>query len=120
MLLSIPSSSVLRNLEDLRIGVSLNGTRLSGSIPSSLSNLTKRWRLNIGSTDHMTGSIPLWLGGLTHLHHLNLRGNVFTAGGGWTGSIPSSLGNLTKLITLELSDNELAGAIPFSLGYESG
>ena len=114
---SIPSSlGNLRNLEDLYIGAGLNGTRLRGSIPSSLSNLTKLWRLNIGSTDHMTGSIPLWLGDLTNLQHLNLRGNVFTAGGGWTGPIPSSLGNLTNLVNLELSDNDLTGPIPSSLG----
>ena len=103
---SIPSS--LGNLTNLEM-LWLADNELTGSIPSSLGNLTnlKWWYLH---GNELTGSIPSSLGNLTNLEGLWLRSNELT------GSIPPSLGSLTNLKQLHLSSNKLTGSIPSSLG----
>ncbi len=103
---SIPTS--LSNLSNLtRLGLSSN--QLTGSIPTSLGNLSNLTWLYLDS-NQLTGSIPTWLGNLSNLTGLNLRSNQLT------GSIPTSLGNLSNLTQLYLHGNQLTGSIPTLLG----
>ena len=103
---SIPSS--LGNLTNLQ-SLGLSENQLTGSIPPSLGSLTNLQSLQLFE-NQLTGSIPASLGSLTNLQSLGLSGNQLT------GSIPSSLGSLTNLQHLNLEDNELTGSIPSSLG----
>ena len=87
----------------------LGENRLSGSIPSSLGDLSELNYLDLGS-NQLSGSIPASLGDLSNLLSLGLSGNNLT------GQIPPSLGNLSKLRGLSLNFNNLTGRIPGSLG----
>ena len=86
----------------------LFNNRLSGSIPSSLGNLTNLQELWLFDNE-LSGSIPSSLGNLTNLQGLWLFDNELS------GSIPSSLGNLTNLQGLGLRNNQLSGCIPAGL-----
>ncbi|KAJ0666556.1 putative non-specific serine/threonine protein kinase [Helianthus annuus] len=57
----------------------------------------------------LTGSIPLWLNGLTQMQLLDLSWNDLT------GTIPAYLGDFKSLFYLDLSNNSLSGEIPKSL-----
>ncbi|MFS8030655.1 putative protein kinase RLK-Pelle-LRR-Xb-1 family [Helianthus anomalus] len=57
----------------------------------------------------LTGSIPLWVNGLTRLQLLDLSWNDLT------GTIPTFLGEFKSLFYLDLSNNSLSGEIPKSL-----
>ncbi len=103
---SIPSS--LGNLTNLQY-LYLYQNQLSGSIPSSLGNLTNLQYLYLYQ-NQLSGSIPSSLGNLTNLFDLHLANNQLS------GSISSSLGNLTNLKYLHLANNQLSGSIPSSLG----
>ena len=61
------------------------------------------------SGESLSGSIPLSLGRLFELTHLNLSNNSLT------GNIPRELGWLENLEELRLSGNSLTGCIPLSL-----
>ena len=87
----------------------LDANQLSGSIPSSLGNLTRLEELWLGENG-LLGSIPASLGDLTNLTILSLHSNQLT------GTIPASLGDLTNLTILVLHENQLTGPIPTSLG----
>jgi len=89
--------------------LALGSNQVTGSIPSSLGNLTNLQFLDL-SINQLTGNIPPQLGSLTNLVLLGLFDNQLT------GSIPSQLGNLTNLQTLYLNNNQLTGNIPLSLG----
>ena len=103
---SLPSS--LGNLTNLQeLGLRFN--QLSGSPPSSLGNLTNLQELWLGY-NQFSGSPPSSLGNLTNLQRLDLSWNQFS------GSPPSSLGNLTNLQRLDLSWNQFSGALPTWLG----
>ena len=88
--------------------IELQKNNLSGSIPSSLGNLTSLEILNL-DTNQITGTIPTQLGDLENLQFLHLDGNKLT------GPIPIELGNLTSLTLLYLADNQLSSAIPTQL-----
>ena len=66
-------------------------------------------RIQLGS-NHLTGTIPPELGGLSSLQFLELNANQLT------GTIPPELGNLTNLQYLHLASNQLTGIIPPELG----
>ena len=99
---SIPSSiGNLTNLNTLILG----GNQLSGEIPLEITNLINLTTLNL-QTNQLTGSIPYGIGNLINLETLSLLGNQLT------GEIPSGIGSLTNLIELSLSSNQLSGIIP--------
>ena len=115
------------------IELNLDSNQLTGTIPSSLGNLSELTSLFLHS-NQLTGSLPSSLGGLSNLEVLSLGGNQFTGqipsslgglfnltgmylwGSELTGPVPSWLGNLGKLEVLSLSENQLTGTIPSSLG----
>ncbi|CAI7924448.1 unnamed protein product, partial [Closterium sp. NIES-53] len=84
-------------------------TRISGSIPSSISALRKLQVLRLPSAE-LTGSIPDGITLLTDLTHLNLASNQLT------GSIPEELGALSNLRIMYFLNNNLAGPIPSTIG----
>ncbi|XP_076884006.1 receptor-like protein EIX2 [Bidens hawaiensis] len=58
----------------------------------------------------LSGDLPLQLGNLKNLVHIDLYGNSIS------GLIPDSLGDLSSLQTLELGFNSISGPIPDSIG----
>ena len=91
------------------VGLALAGNNLSGTVPASLSTLTKLTSLDL-SYNGLSGAIPPGLRGLSQLTTLDLSAN------GLSGAIPPELGDLSSLDELYLHDNELSGAIPPELG----
>ncbi|KAH9768663.1 putative leucine-rich repeat receptor-like protein kinase [Citrus sinensis] len=82
---------------------------LSGSIPSEITALPMLQTLELPS-NNLTGIIPLEMGRLRNLIHLNLFDNHLM------GHIPPTLGRLSKLKILNLSSNSLVGIIPSEMG----
>lgn len=103
---SIPSS--IGNLTSMDI-LYLNNNLLSGSIPAEIGNLTLLNQLLLNNNS-LSGSIPTEIGNLTLLTFLYLHTNQFT------GSIPSSIGNLTNLTRLYLYSTDVSGSIPTEIG----
>ncbi len=91
------------------VALDFSGSKLSGTIPPELGNLTALDYLHLGN-NQLTGPIPSELGSLTRLEYLYLLGNELS------GTIPPELGNLTALDYLRLGDNQLSGTIPAELG----
>ncbi|XP_073278623.1 polygalacturonase inhibitor-like [Primulina huaijiensis] len=84
-------------------------TNLTGTIPRSITKLTKLTSLTISWTN-VSGPIPSFLGELKNLTFLDLSFNNFS------GSIPPSLAELRNLGGLRLDRNKLSGSIPDSFG----
>ncbi|KAJ0965458.1 hypothetical protein J5N97_026596 [Dioscorea zingiberensis] len=95
--------------ENLVIGLGTPSQSLSGTLSSSVGNLTNLEILLL-QNNNISGPVPPELGKLSKLHTLDLSNNCFT------GEIPSSLGQLRSLEYLRLSNNSLYGAFPLSLG----
>ncbi|KAL3525848.1 hypothetical protein ACH5RR_014220 [Cinchona calisaya] len=85
-----------------------SGNQITGTIPSSIGNLTSVVALNL-SWNLLQGPIPSSFGQFKDLRFLSLAGNNLT------GSIPTSLGQLYYLEVFELSSNSLSGEIPKDL-----
>lgn len=115
------------------VGIDLFRSRLSGTIPPQISQLTELKNLKISNNniaggippelctlnnletlvligDNLQGSIPNQIGQLTSLQLLDLAGNSLT------GGIPPELGLLTNLKNLNLGGNRLSGSIPNEIG----
>jgi len=90
-------------------GIDLTNNVLSGSIPTSVGDLTNLTWLSLGMNS-LTGPIPAEIGNLTNLQALRLWINQLD------GSIPDEIGNLTNLRDLGLGANRLSGSIPSSIG----
>ena len=103
---SIPAS--LSNLSKL-VSLNLLSNRLSGSIPASLSNLSNLKYLAL-NYNQLNGEIPVSLRNLSKLEYLFLDFNQLT------GIVPASLSNLRNVKRLILSANHLSGTIPTSFG----
>lgn len=88
----------------------LGENNLTGTIPASLSNLSKLQCLDL-SFNSMYGSIPAGLGFLSNLSRLGLSNNNLKQ------RIPDSFGMLSKLVFFDLSANELDGYLPISVFY---
>ncbi|XP_072970805.1 receptor-like protein EIX1 isoform X2 [Typha angustifolia] len=92
------------------IYLSLSKNLISGSIPSSICELTNMWVLDL-SANHLSGELPrCWLQG-SRLHMMDLSNNNIT------GEIPPSMGSLTLLQSLELYGNNLYGELPSELQH---
>ncbi|WP_158594718.1 Ig-like domain-containing protein [Ulvibacterium marinum] len=88
----------------------LRSNNLTGTLTSTLENLSDLTKLYLSNSNGLTGSIPSSLGNLLNLTELHLNNN------GLAGSIPATLGNLTNLTLLALNNNNLIGNIPSTLG----
>ena len=82
---------------------------LTGSIPVKLGDLASLIHLDISHT-RITGSIPAEFGSLSALKHMLLQETELS------GPIPSELGELSNLVRLNLSSNQISGSIPAELG----
>jgi Leucine-rich repeat (LRR) protein len=98
------------------IFINLRGNHLVGTIPSEIGGLTALQGLYLDS-NKLSGSIPTTVGSLSNLVELTLS-NAPTAVdlNQLTGPIPASIGSLSKLQTLVLSGNALNGPIPQEIG----
>ena len=90
------------------IRLNLEGSQLSGQIPTELSGLSNLTWMNL-SHSQLTGGVPSQLGNLSRLEWLSLDNNQLT------GTVPPQLGNLHNLEGLHLSGNQLTGCIPAEL-----
>ncbi|XP_042499522.1 MDIS1-interacting receptor like kinase 1 [Macadamia integrifolia] len=99
--LSFSACNYLPYLETL----DLADNSLAGSIPTSLSNLTRLRRLGL-SGNFFSGEIPTSIGSLFALEELYLDHNQLQ------GSIPASFKGLSSLKRLELQGNKLSGEFP--------
>ncbi|KAG6642339.1 hypothetical protein CIPAW_09G135900 [Carya illinoinensis] len=85
--------------------VSLLGSRLSGSIPKELGNLSSLKYLNL-EANQFSGTVPSELGKLVNLETLMLSSNNLS------GNLPKELGGLKNLTDFRINDNILNGTIP--------
>ncbi|KAK8986498.1 hypothetical protein V6N11_010054 [Hibiscus sabdariffa] len=97
----------LGNLTHLQV-IDLTRNYLSGSIPSSLSQLPLTNLSLLGN--RLSGPIPPEIGDISTLQDVVLEDNLLG------GSLPSNLGNLGRLDRLLLSANNFTGTIPESFG----
>ncbi|XP_022880545.1 LRR receptor-like serine/threonine-protein kinase RCH1 [Olea europaea var. sylvestris] len=84
----------------------LSGRSLTGSLPLSLTNLTKLSSLPITDSNLCGHILPYFLTNWTQLTVLMLKNNSFT------GEIPFEIGLLTNLTYLNLSGDRFSGYIP--------
>lgn len=82
---------------------------LQGQLPATLADLPHLRVLDLHN-NALTGPIPLELGRLSALEHLDFSANQLN------GSIPVTLGDLPALSALYLPYNQLSGAIPAEIG----
>ena len=111
-----------------------NNSDLTGSLPSSLANITEIRKLQF-LQNNLSGTIPSTIGTLTHLMVLNFGENLissplpnelFTLGQletldlgenpNLTGSIPSEIANLTSLRHLWFPQSNFSGPLPPEIG----
>eukprot|EP00850_Spirogloea_muscicola_P017620 SM000153S01609 [mRNA] locus=s153:192329:197990:+ [translate_table: standard] len=104
---SVGAAAAPRPVDTLRLPINLQlpGQQLTGTMPSSLGNLTSLTTLHLYN-NNLSGSIPPTLGNLAQLSLLNLDNNTLT------GSIPTTLCQLSQLTLLHLAINKLTGTIP--------
>lgn len=88
--------------------LSLVGNRFTGTIPSSISELTQLTQLKLGN-NFLTGVIPEAIRSLKNLTYLSLEGNKLG------GNIPDFFSSFNNLRILELSRNKFSGKIPPSI-----
>ncbi|OMO80094.1 hypothetical protein CCACVL1_13174 [Corchorus capsularis] len=84
------------------IYLDLSNTNLTGTIPSSLQNLTQIAYLYL-KANGLDGQIPPWIGNLRKLVEITLSANFLT------GPVPESIFKLQNLQVLDLQINQLNG-----------
>ncbi|XP_064959128.1 receptor-like protein EIX2 isoform X1 [Musa acuminata AAA Group] len=98
---SIPESiGNLRNLEELY----LSHNSITGHLPPSIGNLENLQAMYL-QNNFITGRIPATVGGLRSLRRLDMSSNSLT------GNIPRGMGSLCNLEYIDLSDNNVAGEL---------
>uniref|UniRef100_A0A453JL54 Protein kinase domain-containing protein n=1 Tax=Aegilops tauschii subsp. strangulata TaxID=200361 RepID=A0A453JL54_AEGTS len=111
----------------------LSGNHFTGTIPSSISNISSLISVGFDS-NRFSGYFPPTIGKLGALQYLNLNNNKLEANDnkGWefitslancsycdnriSGSIPADIGNLVGLQTLVIANTSMSGVIPKSIG----
>ncbi|KAE8788922.1 putative LRR receptor-like serine/threonine-protein kinase [Hordeum vulgare] len=83
----------------------LSVNNLTGTIPTSLANITTLTAITF-SSNYIRGNIPSEFAELSSLQYLYAAGNQLT------GSFPQAILNLSTLIGLELGINGLCGEVP--------
>ncbi|RKN04550.1 hypothetical protein D7036_12105 [Aquimarina sp. BL5] len=89
------------------VGLNLENNVVSGTIPSSISNLIYLTNLDL-NTNALIGEIPSSMGALLELTYLSMHHNSLT------GNLPPSLGSLSNLTVMDLGFNVLQGPIPIA------
>lgn len=103
----MPDGIVLNNSNPPRIqSLTIVNKGLNGTLPIELGQLAALNHLDLSNNSTLSGALPPVLGSLSELRGLNLSGNQFS------GSIPSGWDKLTKLTLLELTNNQLSGTLP--------
>ncbi|KAI8533893.1 hypothetical protein RHMOL_Rhmol10G0045800 [Rhododendron molle] len=97
--------SSLPNLEYL----DLSNSYVTGGIPVEIGTLSKLTHLDLSLNDNLQNILPPTLGNLTELVHLDLSRTHIG------GPIPSFIGNWRNLIHLDLNSNNLNGSIPLEI-----
>ncbi|KAI5345598.1 hypothetical protein L3X38_013475 [Prunus dulcis] len=92
--------------------IDLSSNKLTGEIPSEITNLVGLVSLNL-SRNQLTGQIPPRIGMLQELDFLDLSRNHIN------GRIPNSLSRIDRIGCLDLSENNLSGKIPTSTQLQS-
>eukprot|EP00253_Pinus_taeda_P007246 PITA_07246 len=69
--------------------------------------------------NQLSGIVPMELGKLTHLQSLLLDGNYLISGNTTRCPILTALSNFSDLQEVDLSGNNFAGQLPFSIGHLS-
>lgn len=87
------------------IGVDLTDFQLSGTLPGTMSHLSKLKDLRLGA-NRFKGSLPNSWSDLFLLEHLNVSNNALD------GPLPSEWATLVSLTSLDLSGNQFEGAVP--------
>lgn len=83
---------------------------LSDNLPDLIGSFSALEKLYLnGERNALSGALPVSIGNLFNLLHLDLAQNEFT------GSIPDAIGLLSQLTYLNLSDNKLGGSLPTGL-----
>ena len=83
----------------------LQGTELSGIIPSTIGQLRKLADLQL-QENQLSGSLPSEIGQMESIKEINVGNNSLT------GTVPTELGQLENLDSLLLDANMLSGNIP--------
>ncbi|XP_050228998.1 protein NSP-INTERACTING KINASE 1-like [Mercurialis annua] len=99
--------------ESLVVGLGTPSQNLSGTLSSSIGNLTNL-QIVLLQNNNITGQIPADIGRLKKLQTLDVSNNFFT------GDVPSSLGHLKNLQYMRLNNNSLSGEFPMSLANMTG
>ena len=90
--------------------INIDSNNLTGTLPSTLANLTNLRGLGLTRNYSLGGPIPDALATLANLEYMALSFNALT------GSIPAALGSMPNLTSLEVNYNQLTGSIPAELG----
>lgn len=91
------------------IEIDLTNNNLSGTIPSTLEDLTKLRSIKL-LINNLTGNFPDIWSDMSDLEYIDLSNNQFT------GSMPNSLGNLMTLHTLYIENNNMTGNLLPEIG----
>ncbi|CAL2241707.1 unnamed protein product [Prunus armeniaca] len=92
--------------------IDLSSNKLTGEIPSEITNLVGLVSLNL-SRNQLIGQIPPRIGMLQELDFLDLSRNQIN------GRIPNSLSRIDRIGYLDLSENNLSGKIPIGTQLQS-
>ncbi|XP_016652407.1 PREDICTED: probable LRR receptor-like serine/threonine-protein kinase At4g36180 [Prunus mume] len=92
--------------------IDLSSNKLTGEIPSEITDLVGLVSLNL-SRNQLTGQIPPRIGMLQELDSLDLSRNQIN------GRIPNNLSQIDRIGYLDLSENNLSGKIPIGTQLQS-